>query len=207
MTAPLPAIGRLTWMLLGIWGVVALVSAIGAAIAPYLLVNYPLLLLLLSPLPRHLLLLHPVLDTELYYGLGFVRRYLVALLIFAIAFRLSDRALAWIEARWPRLGAQLQKMLALFKRFGPILVTLPSVTMWFVAGMTRMQPVVFAALAAVGTLATLTVLHFLADAFSAPLDMVLALIREHVFEATVACLALVAVIQLPRLVTWLVRRS
>lgn len=206
MTAPLPNLGRLTWALLGIWGMIAAASLIGAAMAPYLLINRPLWLLLLSPLSRHLLLLYPLLDPELYYGLGFLRRYAVALLIFVIAFRLSDRALTWIKAHWPNLGAQLQRLLVVFKRIGPLLVLLPSVTMWFVAGLTRMQPLLFAALAAAGTLATLAAVHVMANVFSAPLDALLNLIREHVFEATLACLALVTVSQLPRLTTWLLRR-
>src|SRR5262245_16634286 len=113
-------LGRTTWVMLGVWGLVAAASALAATVAPYLLINAPLWLLLLSPLQRHLLLLAPLLDPEIYYVVGFVRRYAMTLLAFAIGYRLSDRATAWIERRWPNLGEQIRRFTALFERFGPL---------------------------------------------------------------------------------------
>lgn len=196
---------RATWSLLGVWFFLATASAVGAAFAPYLLVNYPALLLATSPLPRHLLLVAPVLDPTVFFALGFARRLLAAIVVFAIGWKLGPRAVAWVEARWPRIGAELHRLERVFGRVGPVLVLLPSITIWLLAGTLKMRVALFIPLAAFGGLGLLIGVFEFAEWFAAPLATVIAWVRAYVWEATLVCVAIVSASQLPRLITF-VRR-
>src|SRR5690349_12670640 len=88
--------------LLGSVVVLTATGTAGAAFMPTLLTYSPLLLLALSPLPRHLVLAAPLTAIVPFVAVATLRRVLSGAVAYEVGASYGDRGLKWIEGRYPR---------------------------------------------------------------------------------------------------------
>jgi hypothetical protein len=79
--------------------VIAVVSSIGDALSPTLLVEAPLLLVLLVPRNRFLVLAAPLLEFWPFFLVGMIRLALTDPLFYLFGREYGDAAIAWTERR------------------------------------------------------------------------------------------------------------
>lgn len=163
---------------LGALAVLGSGSLVGAAFFALLLGEYPLLLIALSPLGRHLILVAPVVDPIAFVAVGVGRRTLFYLPCFLLGRTLGPATLTWIEARAARLARLVRWLERLFARAPRLVVpALPGPTVSALAGVSGMPLRVFVALAATGTGVRMLLYLYFGDWLSAPL----ASLRDWVF--------------------------
>ncbi len=170
------------------------ISLLGVAFSLYLVNHYPLLLVAMSPLGRHLLLAAPTVDPFAFVVVVVARRMLFYLASFHLGRALGPAGIVWIESRAVGFGRYVRWLEQLFRRAShPIVFFLSGPTLSALAGASGMRPVVFAALAAPGLVLRAVVVLGVAASIRPTLEAVLAWIDEHWIPGTVAMLALVAI--------------
>jgi hypothetical protein len=173
---------------LGLLAVLGSGSLIGVASFAFLVVEYPLLLIALSPLGRHLILVAPVVDPTAFVAVGVGRRAVFYLPCFLLGRTLGPATIGWIEARAARLAGFVRWLERLFARAPRLVVpALPGPTVSALAGISGMPLSVFLGLAAAGTFARMLLYLYFGDWLSAPLGVV----RDWVFGYRVPITALV----------------
>ncbi|HEV2767670.1 MAG TPA: hypothetical protein VGV63_08200 [Acidimicrobiales bacterium] len=178
--------------------VIATSAVVGNALAPTLLVRHPLLLLGLNATTRHLVLTSTSIDVVPYVLVGLGRRLLEDPFLFMLGRWYGDGAIAWVDDKVGG-GAYLRAVQRNFHRVGWLLVAVaPGGVVCMLAGISRMRTAVFLTLNIVGTLATIVVLRRFGDAFSGPIELLLAFSADNVVPLTALSLGLTAL--------WLVRR-
>lgn len=108
-----------------IYGLVFVPSAmglVGTAFSPWLLLNAPLLLLLLSPGAHNLILLAPVLDPMTLILVCTVRRFIAFLGTFGLGMLHGSQVLEWSVKRHPRMEGLIRWIESGFRRLGPVLL-------------------------------------------------------------------------------------
>jgi hypothetical protein len=124
-------------------------SLAGVAFSPYLVTHWPLLLIAMSPLGRHLVLVAPVVHPGAFLVVVIVRRLLFYLGCFHVGRALGPWGIPWLEARAERLARFVRFMERLFLRAPRVVVlALAGPTVAALAGMSPMRPLLFGALAA-----------------------------------------------------------
>jgi len=174
--------------------VVALVIAsnVGSALAPTLVTEHPLLLIMLDARTRHLALVANQLDVVPYYTVGFFRLVLSDPLFYLLGYWYGEAALHWVERRAGSIGRLLRQAEGLFgKAAYPLVFLAPNNYICLFAGASRMHPAAFIALNASGTAMRLYLVRVVGDALSSPIDSVLDFIREYQVPLTVASVLLV----------------
>jgi hypothetical protein len=149
------------WLL--VLGVLGAGSALGTSFSLYLVNHYPLLLVALSPLGRHILLAAPVTDPAALLVVALLRRMLFYLATFQLGRALGPAGIRWIEAR-----------AAYFGRF----------VRW-VERISGMRVGTFLALATLGLVVRLMLVIVAADWLREPLERILAVIDEYWVPGTV----------------------
>jgi membrane protein DedA with SNARE-associated domain len=163
-------------------------SLIGVASFAFLVVDYPLLLIALSPLGRHLILVAPVVDPTSFVAVGVGRRTLFYLPCFLLGRTLGPATIAWIEARAARFARFVRWLERLFVRAPRLVVAaLPGPSVSALAGISGMRLGVFLGLAAAGTLVRMLLYLYFGDWLSAPLSA----LRSWVFEQRVPITAVI----------------
>ncbi len=185
------------WVL-GCWMTLIGMSSLGAAFAPYLATHHPTGLLVMSPLYRHLVLIAPQLDLSFFVGVGVVRRLLSALVFYGIGYFYGPAAIAWAERRSKLASRWLRLVEGLFRRVGPVLVLWPSLTLWMLAGASKMSLRAFAALSALGIGLTMAAVWQLGSELSAPITWLLGLLRTYLWQATLLSIVTLASAHLAR---------
>lgn len=138
--APLPAPARARYAIVGFVGLLTVLSLIGVALSPYLLVEHPVLLVALSPLGRHLALAVAGADPTVLVIVTVVRRVIGELATYGLGVIYGYAAVRWMEARYPRLGGVVRWIEAQFNRFGaPLLVLAPAHSLALLAGAARVR--------------------------------------------------------------------
>lgn len=123
-------------------------SMLGVAFSLYLVNHFPLLLIALSPLGRHLVLVAPVVDPAAFLAVLATRRLAFYLTCFHLGRALGPLGIPWIEARAARLGVFVRWLERLFARASHLVVLVMSgPTVSALAGIAGMRPLVFSALA------------------------------------------------------------
>lgn len=180
---------RLCLLVLGVLGTG---SMVGAAFWLYLVNHYPLLLIALSPLGRHLVLVAPTVHPAAFLAVAVLRRLAFYLATFHLGRSLGPMGIPWIEARAARFAAFVRWLERLFSRAPRVVVLFISgPTVSALAGISGMRTPVFVALAGTSlTVRMLLVLGF-AEWIREYIEVALAWIDEYWIPGTVVMVALV----------------
>ena len=177
-------------------GVLGTSSMIGVAFSLYLVTYYPLLLIALSPLGRHLILVAPIVDPVAFVVVAVVRRMLFYLASLHLGRAVGPTGIVWIEARAARFGRFVRWVERLFARASHavvLLMTGPTVSA--LAGTSGMRTSVFVSLAIPGLVLRMLLVLGLAEWFREPIEALLALIAEYWLPGTVVMVTGVALHQ------------
>ena len=177
---------------LTVLGVLGTCSLIGVASSLYLSVHYPLFLIALSPLGRHLILVAPTVDPFAFVAVGMSRRLAFYIPCFYLGRALGPTAIDWLEARVPRAGRFYRWLERLFKRASHLVVFLfagPGVST--IAGSSGMRAPVYVPLVALGLLLRMILVLLLGEWLREPLVALLALIEEYWLPGTIVLVAAV----------------
>ena len=168
-------------------------SMLGVASSLYLVNAYPLLLIALSPLGRHLVLVAPVVDPVAFVVVAVSRRMIFYLPCFHLGRALGPAGIPWIEARAARFGYFVRWLERLFSRASHVVVfTMAGPTVSGLAGISGMRAGVFVALASLGLVARMLLLLAFADWLRGPIEAVRALIYAYWVPGTLGIVAIIA---------------
>ena len=190
LTGPKRRVVRLCLSALGVLGAG---SMLGVALSLYLVNAYPLLLIALSPLGRHLVLVAPAVDPVAFVAVAVGRRMIFYLPCFHLGRALGPAGITWVEARAARFGYFIRWLERLFARASHLVVfAMAGPTVSGLAGIAGMRAAVFVALASLGLVARMLLLLYFADWLRAPIESVRALIYEYWVPGTGVIVAFVA---------------
>jgi membrane protein DedA with SNARE-associated domain len=166
-------------------GVLGAGSMVGVAFSLYLVNHYPLVLVALSPLGRHLVLVAPIADPFAFVAVALARRMAFYLVMFHLGRALGPAGITWVEARAVHLGRLVRWIERLFSRASHVVVfVMTGPTVAALAGISGMRARVFLALAIPGlTLRLVFVLGF-AEWLREPIEWLLARIDEYWIPGT-----------------------
>ena len=190
-----PRLGRRHLILL-IVPILAMVVAgyIADALWPDLVNSNPLLLIGLSAKNRYLVLVVNHVSSVWFFVIGTLRLLLPDPFFFALGWFYGEAALNWTERRTPTTGRYMRTVEGWFGKWGaPLVVVFPNNYVCLVAGAARMNPIKFAALNIVGTIARLVMILFVGDVFSGPIDSILGFIANWRIPLLVVSISLVAI--------------
>jgi hypothetical protein len=171
---------------LSVLGVLSSGSLLGVAFSLYLVNHYPLLLLALSPLGRHLWLVAPTVDPVALMIVLVGRRMLFYVASFHLGRSLGPQGIVWVESRAAWFGRFVRWLERLFDRASHavvLLMTGPTVSA--LAGVSGMRPGVFVALATAGLVARVALVIVLAEEIRDTLETILAWIDSYWIPGTV----------------------
>ncbi len=171
---------RLVRQSLSVLGVLSFGSMAGAASSLYLVGHYPLLLIALSPLGRHMLLVAPIVDPVAFVAVAVLRRMLFYFACFQLGRGLGPSGVLWLEARAARFARFVRWIEALFSRAPHLVVfAMAGPTVSGLAGMTGIRTPVFVCLASSSLLMRMLLILGFAEMLREPIERVLAWIDEH----------------------------
>jgi len=171
------------WIALGVLGTG---SMIGATLVLYLANHFPLLLIALSPIGRHLILVAPTVHPAAFVTVATARRLAFYLPCYFLGRALGATALSWLDTRFrgaARFVGWLDRIFrraphpAVFLLLGPIMST--------IAGNARMPLGTWVALVASGLAARMLVLVWFGEMLREPIESLLALFDEYWIRGTV----------------------
>jgi len=189
----------------GLFVAVTVASLLGTALAPYLLVKSPLLLVALSPAAHHVAMAAASVAPVPLIAVATLRRVLTGLGAYGLGYLYGHAAVAWLEVRHPRLARLVRFVERLFARFGvAVLVVAPAPTIAVLAGAARSRLGLFLLALTLGHAIWNTITQYLGDTFARRTDLLTAYLDEHLLESTLVC---VGVVVLQQGVTRLLRRK
>jgi membrane protein DedA with SNARE-associated domain len=189
----------------GLFVAVTAASALGTALAPYLLVKSPLLLVALSAAAHHVALAAATVEPVPLIVVATLRRVLTGLGAYGLGYLYGQAAIVWLEQRHPRLARLVRFVERLFARFGVgLLIIAPAPTLAVLAGAARSRLSVFLIALTLGHAFWNTVTQYLGDTFARRTDLLTTFLGEHLLESTLVC---VAVVVLQQALRSLVRRK
>lgn len=190
--APSPTSPRVRYVVLGFVGFLSVVSVIGVALSPYLLVAHPLLLVAMSPVGRHVALAAPAVDPTLLVVITVVRRVIGEFASYGLGVLYGYAAVQWMEARSPRLGSFVRWVESLFMRFGaPLLVIAPAHSLALVAGAARVRALAVAVYLTVGETLWVIGTTYFGGYIAGWTKQLTGFFSSYMLESTLICVALV----------------
>jgi len=179
---------------LSLLGVLSSCTLLGVAASLYLAVHYPLLLIGMSPLGRHLILVAPTVHPLAFLAVAITRRMAFSVTCFYLGRALGPSALDWLEARAPRAGRFYRWLERLFQRASHIVVfLLPGPGVSAIAGSSGMRAPVYVPLVALGLLLRMILVLLLGEWLREPLVALLALIEEYWVPGTIVLVVAVGI--------------
>ena len=178
-------------------GVLGAGSLLGVAFSPYLVTHWPLLLVGLSPLGRHMVLVAPVVHPLAFFLVLVARRLAFYFGCFQLGRALGPWAVPWVEARSRHAGRFLRFLERLFNRAPRAVVLVmsgPSVSA--LAGVSGMRSRVFVPLATVSLAARVVLVMGFAEWIREYVEIALAWIDAYWIPATVVTASGVVLFQL-----------
>lgn len=167
-------------------GVLSAGSLLGVAFSMYLVNHFPLLLVGLSPLGRHLWLVAPIVDPVALVLVIVTRRMLFYTASFHLGRALGPQGIVWVEARAAWLGRFVRWLERLFERASYVVVlAMTGPTVSALAGISGMRAAVFTALATTGLVIRVVIVIFLAEEIREYIEVVLAWIDRYWIPGTV----------------------
>jgi hypothetical protein len=171
---------------LSVLGILSLGSLTGAASSLYLVNHYPLLLIALSPLGRHLLLVAPIVDPFAFVAVAVLRRMAFYLACFQMGRGLGPSGVEWLEARAARFARFVRWIERLFGRAPHTVVLLMAgPTVSALSGMTGMRTAAFVSLAGTSLVMRMLFILGFAEILRAPIAWLLLRINEFWVPGTV----------------------
>jgi membrane protein DedA with SNARE-associated domain len=177
-------------------------SFVGVAFMPYFLSKAPLLLVLLSPVFRHIVLVSRAVDAFSLFAVVVPRHFAPDMFAFLLGRQFGVAALEWVESNSVASGKFMRWLERLFGRFGFLVLLLsPDPVVSTLAGVVRLPLPLFVAANLTGTVGTIVVARYFGDVLDAPIRALVAFFQTHLFVVTVASLLLVLA------VNWYQRRK
>ncbi len=171
---------------LSLLGILSLGSLAGAASSLYLVNHYPLLLIALSPLGRHLLLVAPIVDPVAFLVVAVLRRMVFYLACFQMGRGLGPSGVEWLEARAARFARFVRWIERLFRRAPhAVVLVMAGPTVSGLAGMTGMRAAAFVSLALTSLVMRMLVVLGFAEILREPIAWLLLRIDEFWVPGTV----------------------
>jgi membrane protein DedA with SNARE-associated domain len=190
---------RLSRLRTGVFALLTAVTAaslLGTALAPYLLVKSPLLLVALSPAAHHVVLAAASVAPAPLLSVAILRRVLTGVAAYGFGFLYGRAALGWLDQRYPRLARTVDWIERLLARWGVwLLVLAPTPTVALLAGAARSRFVAFVIAITLGQALWNGLTVYLGDAVAVWTDLLTSFLGEHLLESTLVCVALVALQQ------------
>jgi membrane protein DedA with SNARE-associated domain len=187
--APLPPLSKL--LMFGI-AVLFGASTLGAALAPYLAVKYPLILIALNPWPRHVILVAPHTPLIPLVLVVAFRGLFSCAIAYEVGIHYGPRGIELFERRSPRIAGLLRAFERVFSRAAPaFLVASPgplTSTLAAVSGNSRWATW---ALSWIGFVIWSLINYQVGDWLKPWTAPILAFIQRYLFETTLACIVLV----------------
>ena len=163
---------------------------LGVAASLYLVNHFPLLLIALSPIGRHLILVAPIVHPVAFVAVAVTRRMLFYSASFGLGRALGPAGIVWIEARAARAGRLIRWVERCFARASRTVAFLfPGPTVSALAGSSGMPLRVFLPLTALGLVVRMLLLLGFAEWLREPILALLAWIDEHWVPGTLLLLA------------------
>jgi membrane protein DedA with SNARE-associated domain len=189
-------LSRLRRWVFTLLGVVTAASLLGTALAPYLLLKNPLLLVAISPAAHHVVLAAASVDPAPLVAVATVRRVLTGIAAYGLGFLYGRGTLDWLGPRYPRLGRWVGWVERVFARWGVwLLVPAPTPTVALIAGAARSRFIAFLVAVTLGQALWIGVTVYVGDAVALWTDLLTTFLGEHLLESTLVCVALVALQQ------------
>lgn len=190
--APSPAPARVRYAVLGFVGLLSVISVIGVALSPYLLVEHPILLVAMSPVGRHVALVAAAADPTLLVVVTVVRRVIGEFASYGLGVLYGYAAVQWMEARSPRLGSFVRWVEVQFIRFGaPLLVVAPAHSLALVAGAARVPPLAVALYLTLGETLWVIGTTYFGGYIAGWTKLLIAFFSTYMLESTLVCVFLV----------------
>ena len=165
---------------LSVLGVLSVGSMAGVASSLYLVNHYPLLLVALSPLGRHVVLAAAVVDPVALVAVAVVRRTIFYLACFQLGRSMGPSGVVWLEARAARFARFVRLVERLFARWSRAVVFLSTgPTVSALAGMSGMSLRSFVPLATAGLVLRMVAVILFAEALREPIEELLAWIDRY----------------------------
>lgn len=187
---------RLHSSVLALLGVVTALSLVGTALAPYLLVRSPLLLVALSPAAHHVALAAASVAPVPLIVVATLRRALTGIAAYGLGYVFGAAARSYILQRSPRLAKLLAFVDRQLRRFGlGVLVVAPLPTLALLVGAARGRFLPFVCSLLVGLALWSSATYYLGEALSRWTDVLTATLDENLLESTLICISVVALQQ------------
>jgi len=152
----------------------------GDILAPTLLVDAPLTLLILNSNDLHLALTCNSVKRLPWLLVGTLRRLAEDPVCFLIGFWYGEDAMRWLTNRSPDLSNKVAKAQNLFRRASYLAVVFePGMVICFIAGASKMSLVLFFTLNILGTFARLALIRALGEQFPAQIELLLQVIEGY----------------------------
>ena len=179
-----------------LFGVVTTLSLIGTALAPYLLVKSPLLLVALSPAVHNVALAAASVAPLPLIVVATLRRAFTGVAAYGLGYVYGATARSYVLQRSPRLAKVMAFVDRQLRRFGVgilVVAPLPVIALLVGAGRGRVAPFVGSLL--VGLTLWTGATYYLGEALARWTDLLTASIDENLLESSVICVSVVAVQQ------------
>ncbi len=183
---------RIVQLCLSVLGVLGTCSLVGVAFSLYLVNHWPLLLLALSPLGRHMWLVAPTVDPVAFVLVLLVRRMAFYLASFHLGRALGPAGIEWVERRAGRFAPWVRWVERGFARWSyPVVFLMTGPTVSGLAGISGMRQSTYLALATPGLLIRLLAVLYFAEWIRDYIETVLSWIDEVWIPGTVVMVAAV----------------
>ncbi len=180
-------------------GVLGAGTLIGVGSSLYLVNNYPLLLIALSPLGRHLILVAPIVNPYAFVAVAVSRRAALSVPCFYLGRALGPIAVQWLESRSPRAGQAIRWLERLFRRFEKasfaLVFLFPGPAMSTLAGDSGMRLSVYLSMVIAGLVVRMLITLWIADWLRGPIEIVVSWIDRYWVPGTVVLVAGIAFYQ------------
>ena len=175
-----------------------LAGVVAAAIAPILVRDHPLVLLMLQPTSAQMLLVSGKLGFATFMIVATVRRFVGEYAWFLLGVWYGERGVQWMKVRAGSRRGIIDGTERIFPRFAPPLIFfVVSPVISLIAGATRMRQGRFIALKLGGCFCVVLAHRFIADAASGPLAITVRWIEGHALPLT-ALFTLITIVILIR---------
>jgi hypothetical protein len=181
-----PEARRLAARSLSLMGVLGACSMVGVAFSLYLVNHYPLLLVAMSPIGRHLVLAAPNVDPFAFIAVAGGRRLLFYLASYHLGSALGPPGLVWLEVRLARLARFVRWLERIFERWShAVLVLTPGPTVSCLAGIANMPLRVYLPLVSLGLVLRMVLVIVMAAWLREPIEALLELIDAYWVPGTI----------------------
>jgi membrane protein DedA with SNARE-associated domain len=165
-------------------------SMVGALSVLYLANHYPLLLIALSPIGRHLILVAPTVSPVPFVAVATLRRLVFYFCCFMLGRILGARALASMERRFRGASRFVRWLDTIFRRARyPAVFLLLGPVMSTIAGNARMPVATWIPLVAAGLVVRMIAIVWFGEWMREPIEYVLALFDEYWVPGTLVLVA------------------